>query len=272
MKISGIEISHPDKPLFPDKGITKADMVTYYHKISDRMLPFLKNRPLTLQRFPDGIDGEGFFQKHAQDYYPDFIERITIETEKGTSEQIICNSQKSLIYLANQGAISFHVWLSRKNDLHRPDKVVFDLDPSDATDFSKVKKAARIVGDELREEGIEARLMTTGKSGLHVFYGIKKADNFDEVRKATHKMAEKLVDRHPELLTLEMRKSKRGKKVFLDYLRNAYGQTAICPFSLRPTPKAGVATPVEWGELNKLEGGDHYHYGNIFRRLGAKAS
>lgn len=139
MKIEEIEISNPDKFIFPDNKITKLDMVKYYEKIADKMLPFLKDRPLTLQRFPDGIDEGGFFQKNASDYFPDFIETISIETEDGSNQQVIYNNKKTLIYLANQGTVTFHVWLAKKDDLYKPDKVVFDLDPPEDS-FKKSKR------------------------------------------------------------------------------------------------------------------------------------
>ena len=140
MKIEDIDISHPEKPIFPDREITKLDLVNYYEKIADKMLPYLKDRPLTLQRFPDGIDTKGFYQKNAADYFPDYIERISIETKQGKNTQVICNDKKTLIYLANQGVVTFHIWLSKKDELHKPDKVVFDLDPPKNA-FEKTKDA-----------------------------------------------------------------------------------------------------------------------------------
>lgn len=269
MKIEGVEISHPDKVLFPELDITKQQMVEYYQKVAERMLPFLKDRPLTLQRFPDGIGGDGFYQKNAGDYFPDFVERIKIETKDGENEQVICNNRKTLIYLANQGTVTFHVWLSRKDKLHKPDRVVFDLDPPENA-FDKVKDAARKVGDFLKEQGKEPQLMTTGKSGIHVWYDKRRDHNFDEVRNMAHQMAENLSKKYPNLLTTETRIKKREGKIFVDYLRNAYAQTAVCPYSIRPIASAGIATPIDWDELSKLKAPDQYSFKNIFRRLGAK--
>ncbi|HET8736346.1 MAG TPA: non-homologous end-joining DNA ligase [Pricia sp.] len=270
MKIDGIEISHYDKLIFPKAKITKLDMARYYEKMAGRMLPFLKDRPLTLQRFPDGIDKNGFYQKHAQDYYPDFVKRITVKTEDGEAEEIMCNNKESLIYLANQGVVTYHIWSSRKDKPDFPDKMVFDLDPSDQ-DFEKVKQSAKIVKDYLRSKDREAKVMTTGKSGLHVFYSMRRTKPFDQVRKEARKMAEEMVDRHSDLLTIETRKNKREDKVYVDYLRNSYGQTSVCPYSLRANPSAGVATPLEWKELDNIDAGDTYGYKNIFRRLGAQS-
>ncbi|MFO7744297.1 MAG: non-homologous end-joining DNA ligase [Psychroflexus sp.] len=269
MKIEDIDISHPDKPIFPDREITKLDLVSYYEKIADKMLPYLKDRPLTLQRFPDGIDAKGFYQKNAADYFPDYIERISIETKQGKNTQVICNDKKTLIYLANQGVVTFHIWLSKKDELHKPDKVVFDLDPPKNA-FEKTKDATRKIGEFLKNEGKDAHVMTTGKSGFHIWYAVKRTKDFDERREEIKKLAEKMKEKHPDIITTATRKNKRDDKVFVDYLRNAYGQTSVCPYSLRSIPSAGVATPIRWDELLKIKKADHYTFDNIFRRLGQK--
>lgn len=269
MKIEEVEISNPDKLIFQDKEITKLDMVKYYDKVSDRMLPFLKDRPLTLQRFPDGIDTDGFYQKNAGEYFPDYIETVSIKTEEGTNTQVICNNKKSLIYLANQGTVTFHIWLAKKDDLYMPDKVVFDLDPPKDS-FEKVKDAAEKIGEFLRKEGKEPKLMTTGKSGFHVWYPVRRDKNFDDRREEVKALANKMEEKHPDILTTATRKNKRENKVFVDYLRNAYGQTSVCPYSLRPIQSCGVATPLDWEELSKIEKPDQYTLANLFRRLGQK--
>lgn len=269
MKISGIEISHPDKILFPEGKITKSDVARYYDKMAGHILPVLRNRPLTLERFPEGVQRQGFFQKHAQDYFPDFVERVTVKTKEGTVEEVMVNNRESLLYLVNQSAVTFHIWLSSKDHLEKPDKVIFDLDPSEE-DFGKLKRGARLLKDALEKKEIQPQLMTSGKRGLHVFYPIIPDKGFDEVRREAKGLAEKLVEAHPNLFTLEVRKNKRGDKIFLDTLRNAYGQTGVCPYSLRPNASAGVATPLEWSELSRVSSGHQYSYKNIFRRLAAK--
>ncbi|WP_224485553.1 non-homologous end-joining DNA ligase [Robertkochia aurantiaca] len=269
MKIEEVEISNPEKIIYPGKEITKLDMIRYYQRISEEILPFLKDRPLTLQRFPDGIDTEGFYQKNAGDYFPDYIERVSIKTGDGTNTQVICNNKKSLIYLANQGTVSFHIWLAKKDVLNKPDKVVFDLDPPKDS-FEKVKTAAERIGDFLRKEGEEPRLMTTGKSGFHIWYEKRRDKTFDERREEVKELTQRMAEKHPDLLTTATRKNKRENKVFVDYLRNAYGQTSICPYSLRPTPSCGIATPLDWDELPGIESPDQYTIDNIFRRLGQK--
>ena len=257
MKIAGIEITHPDKILFPEHKITKGQVVAYYESVADKMLPFLKDRPLTLHRFPDGIQENGFYQKNVSDYFPSFIKTVLIKTEEGSNTQVICNSKKSLIYLANQGTISFHIWLSQKDKLDKPDKVVFDLDPPKDS-FERVKDAAKKIGEFLRKTNKEPQLMTTGQNGLHVWYTMRRTQTFDEVRENVKAMAVELERKYPELLTTAVRKNKRDGKIFIDYLRNSYAQTSVCPYSLRPNPVAGVATPLSWRQLNSLKTGDQF--------------
>lgn len=269
MEFENVEITHPDKIIFPEKKITKGQMAEYYHKISDHMLPFLKDRPLTLQRFPSGIEEFGFYQKNASDYFPDFIKTVEVETEDGTNTQIICNDKKTLMYLVNQGTVVFHIWLSRKDKLRQPDKIVFDLDPSDE-DFAKVREAAKVVRNYLRKHKKEPELMTTGKSGLHLYYSIRRGKDFDEIKKEARKVAEEVTKLRPDLLTTQLRKDQRQGKIFVDYLRNAYAQTAVCPYSLRANEEAGIATPLDWEELPKLESASFYNIDNIFKRLEQK--
>ena len=267
MQIAGVEISNHDKVLFPKKKITKGDMVQYYERIAPLMLPYLKDRPLTLHRFPNGVTESGFYQKNASDYFPDFIQTVEVETEEGTNTQIICNDTKSLVYLANQGTIAFHIWLSRKDRMRQPDKVVFDLDPS-GEDFDRIKEAATVLRGFLKIKNIEPSLMTSGKSGLHLYYTIRRGKDFDEVKEETRELAEEAVEQRPDLFTTKIRKDQREGKIFLDYLRNAYAQTAVCPYSLRATEEAGIATPLQWEELSRLKSSSYYNLQNIFRRTG----
>lgn len=257
MKIADIEISHPEKIIYPKHNITKLQMVKYYEEVAEDILPYLKDRPLTLHRFPDGVADKGFYQKNASDYFPSFIKRVSIPTEDGTNTQIICNSKKSLIYLANQGTISFHIWLAKKDKLYKPDKVVFDLDPPKDS-FVHVKEAAIKIRDYLKERGKDPLLMTSGQNGLHVWYSMRRTKTFDEVREEIKTMAQKLEKKYPDLLTTAVRKDKREGKIFIDYLRNAYAQTSVCPYSLRPNADAGIAMPISWEQLDKLKSGDEF--------------
>lgn len=269
MEIEQIEITHPEKIIFPQKNLSKGDMADYYDRISEYILPFMKDRPLTLHRFPGGIEESGFYQKSVSDYFPKFIRTVEVPTEEGSNIQPICNDKKTLMYLVNQGTVAFHIWLSRKDKLRQPDKVVFDLDPPEGQ-FEKVKEAAKVVRNYLRKQKKDPQLMTTGQNGLHLYYSIRRGKDFDEIKKEARKVAEEVTRLRPDLLTTKIRKDQRDGKIFVDYLRNAYAQTAVCPFSLRANPEAGVATPIEWEELSKLNSASDYNIENIFKRLAQK--
>lgn len=268
-----VDISHPDKVLFPDVGLTKADLAEYYGRIADLMLRHMRDRPISMQRFPDGIDGDGFYQKSVPYYFPDWIRREKVgKGGGGTNTQLVVDNAATLVYLSNQACITPHVWLSRADDLHHPDRMIFDLDPSGDLDpfddFDAMKDAARGVRGVLEEVGLVPFLMTSGSRGLHVVVPLDRSANFDVARDFAKDLAELLCRRHPEALTTEHRKENRGNRIFVDYLRNGYAQTAVAPYAVRARPGAPVATPLEWDELSK---GDldprKYTIGNIFRRL-----
>ncbi len=258
MKIYNIEITHPEKIIFPEAHITKLDVLKYYRDHSDKILPFLKDRPLTIQRFPEGISSPGFYQKKAAEYFPSFIKIVRISTKEGVNNQVYCNTQKALIYLVNQGTVSFHIWPAKRDQLKKPDKIIFDLDPAD-NNFSKLKEAATLVAEYLRKRNHNPRLMTTGQTGLHLWYRVRRTHRFDSVREKIKAMAAELTSEYPKLFTTEMRKKNRGNKIFLDYLRNSYGQTSICPYSLRPNPVAGIAMPIDWNDLKNLHRADQFN-------------
>ena len=262
MEVAGIEITHPDKIIFPKGEITKLQMVEYYEKIADQILPYMKDRPLTLHRFPNGIDESGFYQKSISDYFPKFIKTVTVKTEEGSNTQILCNSKKALVYLANQGTVAFHIWLSKKDMLYKPDKVVFDLDPS-KNSFEQVKEAAEIVGSYFRKKGKDPQLMTTGQHGLHVWFSNRRSKTFEELRENIKNDALKLEKQHPDLFTTAIRKNQREGKIFLDYLRNAYAQTSVCPYSLRANESAGIAMPIKWEDLKNLKNAAAYNLSNF---------
>ena len=267
-----IEISNRDKVLFPDDGITKGELVDYYHRISDVMLPHIKDRPVMMQRFPDGIKGPGFYHKEAPDYFPDWIGRVSVELKEkeGRQSLVVCNDAATLVYLADQGCITPHVWLSRGDKVNQPDRLVFDLDP-EGDDFDAVRFAARALKDILEEVGLVPFVMTTGSRGLHVVTPIERSVDFDAARGFARDLANVLAGRHPDRLTTETRKENRKGRLLLDYLRNSYGQTAVPPYAVRANPGAPVATPIDWKKLGdrKLRS-QSYNIRNIFRRLGHK--
>ncbi|HZO87666.1 MAG TPA: non-homologous end-joining DNA ligase [Chthonomonadaceae bacterium] len=262
-----IELTHTDRVLFPEAGITKGDLIAYYRDMADTMLPHLQGRPLTLHRFPGGLAKGGFIQKEAPDYYPDWIRRVSVAKEQGRLTQAVCDNAATLVYLANQDCITLHVWLSRVDHLDFPDRMAFDLDPPD-TDFALARSAARDLRDLLAELGLTAYLMTTGSRGLHVLVALAPKTDFDTVRHFAHQVAEALVRRDPDRRTTEPRKEQRGGRLYVDILRNAYAQTTVAPYSVRARASAPVATPLGWSELDDPElTSDRYTLRTIPERL-----
>ena len=251
MSIGGREVSitHPDKVLFPGDGITKAELIGYYRRIGRWMLPFIEERPLSLERFPDGIDQPGFFQKAAAQYYPSWIDRVTVEKTGGTVEHVVCNDAATLVYLANQACVTPHIWLSRVDHLRSPDQIIFDLDPSN-DDLPGVIGAAKVVKELLDDLTLPAFVKSTGSRGLHVTVPLKPKDDFDEVRSFARQLAEIVVERDPERYTLEQHKEKRRGRVFVDINRNAYAQTAVAVYGVRARQGAPVAVPLAWEEID----------------------
>ncbi len=263
-----IALSNADKVLFPESGLTKGDLVDYYRRIADVALPHLRGRPLSLQRFPDGIGSHGFFQKDRPDYFPAWIEGKALSKEDGSVTYVVADNAATLVYLANQACITPHVGLSRVDRIDAPDRLIFDLDPS-GDDFSEVQDAARKVRALLAELDLVSFVQTTGSRGLHVVVPLDRSADFDEVRGFARALAQHLARQHPDTLTVEQRKQARGDRVFLDYLRNAYGQTAVAPYAVRAIEGAPIATPLTWPEALAPDMSPRkYTISNIFRRLG----
>lgn len=261
-----------DDVIFPDEGITQGELIDIYRRLADTILPHLEGRPLTMQRFPDGIDKDGFYQREAPEYLPDWITRVPVIVKEENREklQIVCDSEATLVYLVDQGLITPHVWLSRVDKLDHPDKLVFDLDPPDG-DFAPVRMAARALRDVLRELGLVPFVMTTGSRGAHVVVPLDQSADFDTTRAFAKDVGQLLARRQPEDLTVRFRKDARGDRLFLDYVRNAYGQNSVAPYAIRAKPGAPVATPVDWDELSDPDlQSQTYTVRNIFRRLGQK--
>jgi bifunctional non-homologous end joining protein LigD len=266
-----MEITHPDKILFPELEWTKNDVVHFYLEISEHLLPYLKNRPCVIQCFPNGIQESGYYQQEVPDHYPEWIDTIQVERkEKDKQNMLEIHTRRVLKYIVNQNGICFHTWHSQQDRLNQPDLLIFDLDPPGG-DFSSVAKVAQSLRSHIEELGGHAYVMTTGSSGLHVSVPIKPDNEFEEVRQGAKAIAEAFIDQHPDLTTLEIRKNKREGKIFLDFLRNSYGQTSITPYSLRAAKNAPVATPLDWDELsNKKLDSQTFHAKNLLKRLSQK--
>jgi bifunctional non-homologous end joining protein LigD len=262
-----VEITHPEKVLFPNDGITKREFVEYYERIAAAMLPHLRDRPIAMERYPDGIHGQKFFQKNASAYYPAWIKTVSLPKQNGTVRHVVCDDAATLIYLANQAVITPHTWLSRIDKPGHPDQMIFDLDPSDGN-FKQVCAAAKTLRQRLAEQGLTSFVKTTGSRGLHVLVPLDRRSDFDDVRAFARRVAKDLADGDSEHLTTEFRKDKRKGRIFVDTARNAYAQTAAPAYAVRPRDGAPVAAPLEWNELdNGRLKPDLYNIRNVFDRL-----
>ena len=247
-----VQITRPEKVLFPGDGITKRDLIEYYDRIAPWMLPHLRDRPLAMERYPDGIDKPSFFQKAVASYYPDWIERVTLKKVGGKITHVVCNKPATLVYLANQACITPHIWLSRVDKPNYPDQMAFDLDPS-REDFGAVKATARSISRLLEELGLPAYLKTSGSRGLHIAVPLNREEKFDSVRAFARRVAEIAVEEDEENRTLQSRKEKRGGRVFVDTNRNAYAQHMAAPYAVRARPGAPVSAPLDWKELDRKD-------------------
>lgn len=265
-----VEVTNADRLLFPKDGVTKGDLVDYYRQVAEVMVPHLADRPLSLQRFPDGIDHQGFFQQEASEHFPEWVRRAPVPRRGGgTVEHPVCDDADTLLYLANLGVVTLHTWTSRVAHLERPDRVVFDLDPPDERSVQRVRDTARRVRDLLQELGLVPFVQTSGSKGFHVVTPLKPSAGFEEVSALAADAAGLLADRDPERLTVERRKAKRAGRLFIDTGRNGWAQTAVAPYSVRPKAGTPVATPIDWRELSRMEPRS-YTLSNLPRRLARK--
>jgi bifunctional non-homologous end joining protein LigD len=245
-----VRITHPDKVLFPD-GITKQDLAEYYRDVAGAMLPHVRDRPVSMQRFNGGITRPGFFHKDIPKGAPEWVPTIEVPKKGGTVRHVLANETATLVWLANQNCITPHVSTARADRLDRPDRIVWDLDPSGGPEeFPLVRHTARELGGLLRDAGCEPFAMTTGSRGFHVVVPLQRRQDFDAVRAFARDLVRVAAARDPEHLTVEQRKAKRGGRIFLDVMRNAYAHTAVAPYAVRARPAAPVATPLRWEELS----------------------
>ncbi|RUO63121.1 non-homologous end-joining DNA ligase [Pseudidiomarina insulisalsae] len=274
MQLDGhdIDISKRDKVFFPEADLTKGDLIDYYQNVAPVMLPHMRHYGVSMERFPDGVQGDSFFNKDTPDYFPDWIPRVTVKKrEGGEFKAPVVDSAASLVYLADQGVITPHLYLARTDDLEHPDKLVFDLDPpSTGGSAAALRQAALDVRDLLAELDLNAWVQTSGANGFHIFVPLDRSADFDTTRDFANDCARVLVERKPEHYTLEQRKEKRGDKIFLDTLRNAYGATSVAPYAVRAQPTASVATPIEWQELEDGAGPQDWTIKTLPRRLAQK--
>jgi bifunctional non-homologous end joining protein LigD len=252
VRVSGFSamISHPDKVLFPDDGITKGELAAYYEAIAPVMLPHLRARPVTMERFPAGIGHKGFLQKDVAKGFPDWLERVEVPKKDGVVHYPLASDTRGLLWLANQNCITPHVWTSRAPNLFQPDICVFDLDPSE-DEPDVLRGAALAVRNLLVELGLPSWLKTSGSKGFHIVAPLDGAHSVDEVGSFAHAVATVLVKRDPQHLTLEFNKVDRGGRIFVDTGRNGYSATVAATYAVRARPGAPVSAPCTWDEVER---------------------
>jgi bifunctional non-homologous end joining protein LigD len=244
-----VPFSHPDKVLVPGAGLTKLDLARHYERVAPAMLPYVRSRPLALQVFPKGIDEHGFFMKAVPDYFPGWVDRVTVPKRDGTVTHALANDAATLVYLTGQNVVTLHTWLSRADEPRLPDRLTLDFDPSGGG-FADVRAAAREAGERLRDSGLVPYAMVTGSRGIHVVCPLRRGPGFTEVHGFARALAEDMVRDDPRRLTLEWRKADRGERIYVDVNRIAYAQHAVAPYAVRARPHAPVAMPLRWEELS----------------------
>ena len=270
--VAGVKLSHPEKLLYPESKFAKQDLARYYENIGDWILPHLRERPLSLVRCPDGWNRECFYQKHASKSVNPAVTRVEVPEGSGKATYMAANSLPALIALVQWGVLELHPWGSRKPRLDRPDRLIFDFDPDDAVKWDELVAAVGVLRTLLGDLGLTGFLKTTGGKGLHVVVPIRATLDWEQAKGFTKAIAELMARTFPDRFIAVMSKSQRKGKIFLDYLRNAAGATAIAPYSLRARANAPVATPIGWDELTEDVRFDHFNLRTVPPRLSAQKS
>ncbi|TJZ73799.1 DNA ligase D [Chitiniphilus eburneus] len=266
--VAGVTITHPSRIVYAEGDLTKLDLARYYERVANHILPHLKNRPLSLVRCPQGATHGCFFQKHLGDALPDSVNAVTVPTGDGESATyMMVNDLEALISLVQFGVMEFHTWGARGNAPTQPDRLIFDLDPAPDVPWARVREAAQLTRGFLEELGLRSFLKTTGGKGLHVEVPLVRGPGWNEAKAFARGVAEHLAAEIPQRFTTKLAKSRRGGKIFIDYLRNSLGATAVAAFSTRARPGAPVATPLFWEELDHGIESAHFNIDNLAARL-----
>jgi bifunctional non-homologous end joining protein LigD len=251
-ELTRVRFTNLDKVMFPDIGITKKDIISYYIHIAPRIMPFLNNRPLTMHRFPDGVNGEDFYEKDAPEGTPDYVGIFPVYS--GTADRkvhfVLCNNLDTLLWLANMASLEIHVTLSTRFEYDSPDFMLFDIDPEPPLTFDNVIEVAHIVNSCLRDEGLTCFVKTSGKKGLHIVVPLIKGHNFRTIREFAHRAGKIIAKETPHVVS-EFPHSRDPGTIFIDYLQNAKGKTMAAPYSLRGTLQGTVSAPLVWTELRQ---------------------
>ena len=264
-----VSITNRKKVYWPKEGFTKGDVIDYYDRMTDHILPYLKGRCLSLKRNPNGINDKGFYHKDAGENAPAFVDVFKIKAESNNKiiDYIVCNNKATLLYVANLGCIEINPWNSTTKKIGHPTWMVIDIDPSDENTFTEVVDTALATKMILDKAGVSSYCKTSGASGLHVYVPLKNKYDYVTVKDFARLIATLVQEQLPETTTLERSLSKRGPKIYIDFLQNRTGQTLASVYSLRPVPGASVSTPLEWKEVNHQLSPQQFTMQNIFQRL-----
>jgi bifunctional non-homologous end joining protein LigD len=265
--IAGVRISHPDKVLYPEQSLTKSDLATYYERVAEWMLPHVENRPLAIVRCPGGRGKPCFFQKHPSEGGAKHLAPVDVSESSTPDFNQVIKDVKGLVELVQMGVLEIHVWGSQAKNLEKPDRLIFDLDPDPSVSWPAVVTAAQEIRLFLEELGLVTFLKTTGGKGLHLVAPIQARTEWDEAKAFCKAVADLIVRAAPDQFIATMSKAARKGKIFIDYLRNGRGSTAIAPYSTRAKPGAPVSVPIAWSELSPNLKSDQFTVENLFERL-----
>ncbi|MDF2690169.1 MAG: hypothetical protein K0S29_24 [Gammaproteobacteria bacterium] len=266
-KIAGVELSHPDKLIYPHAKVTKLDLAQYYHRHCERILPHLINRPLAILRCPQGQDQPCFYQKHTETLSKT-ISHVLVNEKSGLKEpHIVIKTEADLISLVQFGALELHTWGSLADNIDKPDRMVFDLDPGPNVEFGAIIEAAKILKAGLEALNLQSFVKTSGKKGLHIFVPLKRVHDWDTVKSFAKTMADSMAEIAPNQYVSTISKAKRTGKILIDYLRNERGATCVSAYSSRATAMASISVPLSWDELDQIKAGNVFDFSNIEQRL-----
>jgi bifunctional non-homologous end joining protein LigD len=266
-RVAGVSLSHPARQVYSDLGMSKRELAEYYRDIAEHMLPSVEGRPLTIVRCPRGQGGQCFFQKHFDDTSLVGLEGVDVEESTGVGRYATAVGVAGLVQLVQLGALEIHSWLARTDRLDCPDQMIIDLDPGIGVQWSRLRDAAREVRERLERRGLQSFLRTTGGKGLHVVAPLDAVHGWEEVRGFAHALADAMQSDTPDAFVATADKHARAGKIYVDYLRNSRGATAIANYSTRAKRGAPVAVPIAWEELARITGADHYRLAGIRRRV-----
>lgn len=262
-----VHLTHPERVVYPDENITKRDLANYYATVAPWMLPHVADRPLAVVRCPEGMSGQCFFQKHPAAGMPDILDRIQIREKDTTGTYLALHDIHGLLALVQFGALEIHAWGSKSDDVEHPDRIVFDLDPDPTVPWKRVVQAARELRELLADVKLKCFVKTTGGKGLHIVVPIARKYSWPEVKQFARNVADRMVAAAPDHFIGTMSKAARRGKIFIDYLRNERGSTAVVAYSTRARAGAPVSTPVSWQELGRLKGPQQFTVANLLQRL-----